>query len=114
MYTYQDVSVVCGKPQLADEHQDILLNPVVICEVLSPSTAGYDRGLKFQHYRGIESLHDYVLVEQNSMVIEHYMRQADGTWTLRDYRTPNDELKIDSLGVAIPLARIYDGVELPA
>jgi Uma2 family endonuclease len=70
MYTYPDVSVVCGKPALADEEQDSLINPIVIFEVLSPSTELYDRGLKFQYYRTIPSLREYILVDQNKVQIE--------------------------------------------
>jgi Uma2 family endonuclease len=70
MYAYPDVSVVCGKPLLADDHQDILLNPVVIVEVLLPSTEQYDRGMKFQLYRTIESLNEYILVDQDKVLIE--------------------------------------------
>ena len=112
MYTYPDVTAVCGKPMLADAHQDNLLNPAVIFEVLSPSTESYDRGLKFQHYRTIESLKDYILVNQNGILIEQFIRQADNTWALRDYRQLDEELKIDSLGVRIPLALIYERVEI--
>jgi Uma2 family endonuclease len=114
MYTYPDVLVVCGEPALADGHQDVLLNPAVIFEVLSPSTEKYDRGLKFLHYRSIESLREYVLVDQNQVLVEQYTRQADNTWTLRDYLSLDAELKLDSLGVSLPLNRIYDRVELPA
>jgi Uma2 family endonuclease len=71
MYTYPDVSVVCGEPVLADENQDILLNPVVIFEILYPSTEKYDRGIKFQHYRTIDSLKDHVLIDQDQVRIEH-------------------------------------------
>ena len=113
VYTYADVSVVCGKPVLADERQDILLNPVVIFEVLSPSTEKYDRGLKFQHYRTIDSLKDYVLVDQDQVRIEHYSRETDNTWTLHDHEKLDDELKIVSIGVSLSLSRIYDRVELP-
>jgi Uma2 family endonuclease len=114
MYTYADVSLVCGKPVLADEHQDVLLNPVVIFEVLSPSTEKYDRGVKFQHYRTIDSLKDYVLVAQDAVRVEHYTRGDDNTWTLRDHQTLEEELKIASIGVSLPLSRIYDRIELPA
>jgi Uma2 family endonuclease len=79
MYAYPDVLVVCGKPALADEHQDVVLNPVVIFEVLSPSTETYDRGLKFLHYRSIEFLREYILVNQNQVLVEQYTRQADNT-----------------------------------
>ena len=112
MYAYPDVSVVCGKPLLADERQDILLNPVVILEVLSPSTEQYDRGMKFQLYRTIESLREYILVDQDKVLIEQYIRQDVSTWTLRDHQTLEDELKIDSIGVSLPLRLIYDRVDL--
>jgi Uma2 family endonuclease len=114
-YVYPDVTVVCGEQQPFDEHDDILMNPVAVFEVLSPSTEKYDRGLKSRLYRSIDSLRDYVLVDQEQVRIEQYTRQADGTWTLRDYQVPDQELKIDSIGVAIPLRRIYDRVGiLPA
>jgi Uma2 family endonuclease len=87
----------------------------VTFEVLSPSTEKYDRGLKFQIYRTIDSLRDYILVSQEQVRVEQYTRQADGTWALRDYQGPDEELKIDSIGVAILLRRIYRWVSiLPA
>ena len=114
MYAYPDITVVCGKPLLADDHQDVLLNPTVIFEVLSPSTEKYDRGIKFQNYRTIESLQDYVLVSQDTMRVEHYTRGDADTWTFHDHHTLQAELKLDSIGVSLPLSRIYDRVELPA
>ena len=111
-YVYPDVTVVCGEQQAVDQDDDILINPVAIFEVLSPSTEKYDRGMKFQLYRSIDSLRDYVLVDQAEVRVEQYTRQADGTWTLRDYQRPDEELKIDSIGVAIPLLRIYDQVDI--
>ncbi len=110
MYTYPDVSVVCGTPRFADGESDSLLNPTVIIEVLSPSTEKYDRGLKFQHYRSVESLKDYLLVDQNQIRIEQYTRQADGTWMLRDYQRSAEDLKIDSVGASVSLGRIYQRV----
>ena len=112
-YVYPDVTVVCGRQRTADEHDDILINPVAIFEVLSPSTEKYDRGLKFQLYRTIDSLKDYVLVNHEQVRIEQFTRQSDGTWTLRDYLGPDEELKIESIGAAIPLRRIYDQVDIP-
>jgi Uma2 family endonuclease len=113
MYAYPDLTVVCGVPLLADERQDILLNPAVIFEVLSPSTEYYDRGVKFQYYRGIESLTDYILVDQNQTRIEQYTRGNANTWTLHDYQRPEEDLRIDSIGISPALARIYDRIELP-
>jgi Uma2 family endonuclease len=113
MYTYPDVSVVCGKPALADDHQDVLLNPVAIFEILSPSTETYDRGLKFKRYRSIASLQDYILVNQTEIRIEHYTRQANNLWILRDYQSLEEEMTISSIAVSLPLGRIYDRVEFP-
>jgi Uma2 family endonuclease len=113
MYAYPDVTIVCGRPVLADDRQDILLNPVVIFEVLSPSTEKYDRGIKLQRYLAIESLKDYVLVDQDKARVEHYARGSAGAWTFRGYEGLDDQLKLDSVGVSLPLARIYDRVELP-
>lgn len=111
-YVYPDVTVVCGKQPAADEHEDILFNPAVIFEVLSTSTEKYDRGLKFQLYRTIDSLQEYILVNQEQVRVERYTRQPDGTWILHDYQGTDQELNIDALGIAIPLRRIYDQADL--
>jgi Uma2 family endonuclease len=112
--TYPDVAVVCGKEVLADEHKDCYTNPAVVVEVLSPSSEKYDRGEKFRRYRTLASLQDYILVDQRRVLIEHFTRQPDNTWTLRDYQTLADELRIETIGVSIPIQRIYEGVEIPA
>ena len=112
-YTYPDVSVVCDQ-SVAGGDEDNLVNPVVIFEILSPTTEKYDRGAKFQLYRTIESLQEYILVNQDQVRIEQFTRQADGTWKLRDLEGPEAELKIDSIGVAIALRRIYDKTGLLA
>src|ERR1051326_7340501 len=84
MYVYPDVTVVCGNPMLADDRRDILVNPTVLFEVLSPSTQTYDRAVKSQRYRTIESLREYVVVAQDQVLVEHYVRQNDNTWNLQD------------------------------
>lgn len=111
MYAYPDATVVRGKPVLSDEQHDVLLNPVVIFEVNSPRT---DLGLKFQLYRAMASLREYILVDQDKVWIEQYTRQDDGTWKLRDHKGLDSELKMDSIGATLPLRLIYDGVELPS
>lgn len=113
MYAYPDVTVVCGTPLLADEHQDILLNPAIILEVLSPSTEQYDRGVKFRYYRGIESLTDYILVDQNQVRVEQYTRGDANTWTLHDYQRLGEELIINTINIRLPLIRVYEGIEIP-
>jgi Uma2 family endonuclease len=114
MYTYPDLTVVCGKPMLADDRQDILLNPKVIFEVLSPSTEYYDRGVKFRRYREIESLTDYILVDQDQARIEQFTRGDSHTWTLRDYQSASETLLIESIGISVPIARIYERIEFPS
>lgn len=110
--TYPDVSVFCGKPELADE-QRTLLNPVVIFEVLSPSTRSYDRGDKFVHYRSIPSLRDYVIVDSETMAVEHFRHSPDGReWVLHEYREPPDTLPLPAIDVELPLAEIYRDIEL--
>jgi Uma2 family endonuclease len=105
--------VVCGKQQTTGAYRDLLVDPVAIFEVLSPSTEKYDRSVKSRLYRTIDSLRDYVLVSQEEIYIEHFTRPPNGVWTVRDYLGPDEELKMDSIGVAIPLRRVYDQVEIP-
>lgn len=113
LYSYADVTVVCGKAQFEDRHQDVVLNPTVIFEVLSRSTEGYDRGEKFEHYRTLESLTDYVLVSQRRPLVEHFARQADGSWVLKPYAGVESTVLIPSIGCDLPLADMYDKVEWP-
>ena len=113
LYTYPDVVVICGRPQLEDKQQDTLLNPALIIEVLSPSTEGYDRGAKFAHYRTLESLTDYVLVWQTEMRIEHFARQTVDKWLLTEYKGSEAVAVLSSLGCELPLTEVYDKVELP-
>ena len=113
-YVYPDVTVVCGEQQVVADDDDILVNPVAIFEVLSPSTEKYDRGLKFQLYRTVDSLKEYVLVNQDQVRVERFTREADGTWTLREHQGMDEALKVDSIGVSIPLERIYRRVSIPA
>jgi Uma2 family endonuclease len=84
LFAYPDVVVVCGEPQLDDEHRDNLRNPLVIIEVLSQSTEGYDRGIKVIKYRRIDSLKEYVLVAQDRTLIEQYVRQPSGDWLMSE------------------------------
>lgn len=109
-YVYPDVTVICGEPQLEDEHKDILLNPTVIFEVLSPSTAEYDRKTKFHFYRRIPSLRHYVMVTQDEMRVEHYVRSTNGKWVLTDLGK-EDQLGFDDLEVSIAVADIYERVQ---
>ncbi len=86
LYTYPDVVVVCGEPNFEDEHVDTLLNPTLIVEVLSKSTAAYERTVKFGHYRTLESLAEYLLVAQDEYHVAQHTKQPDGWWLLADIR----------------------------
>ena len=112
LYTYPDVSVVCGPPQLADQHADTLLNPTFIAEVLSPATEGYDRGRKFEHYRTIASLAEYLLVAQDRVHVDLYTRQQDGRWVLSEASRLDDTLELPSIECRLALADLYEKVDL--
>lgn len=113
LYTYPDVVVLCGKPQYDDVVQDTVSNPVVIVEILSKSTESYDRGAKFQHYRRLESLADYLLVSQDTAYVEHRVRQPDDKWLLGIYQGLDTTVPLASIDCELPLAEVYDKVEWP-
>ncbi len=111
-YVYPDVSVVCGEPDIVkNDGLDTLLNPLVIFEVLSPSTAASDRGEKFAMYREVESLQEYVLVEQHTMRVEHYARQEGGKWLLTDYQGADAVVNLPSIGAVLSLRDVYRRVD---
>ncbi|HLM61477.1 MAG TPA: Uma2 family endonuclease [Pyrinomonadaceae bacterium] len=112
LYTYPDVMVVCGKPELLeDAYLDALLNPVLIVEVLSPSTADYDKGTKFDHYRTIESLREYVLVWQDKKRVARYTKQDNGSWVLSDFIGEEAEILLSSIDCRLTMEDIYDKVD---
>ncbi|MBS1797498.1 MAG: Uma2 family endonuclease [Acidobacteria bacterium] len=111
LYTYPDLVVVGGEPRFQDEVFDTLLNPVLLIEVLSESTESYDRGRKFQHYRSIESLREYVLVAQDEARIEKYVRHGDGFWLLSEAVGLDAEIEFASIECRIPLAEVYDKID---
>jgi Uma2 family endonuclease len=114
LYTYPDLMVICGKIEYSGDRQDIVTNPGFIAEVLSKSTADYDRGGKFVHYRSIPGLADYMIVAQDSARVEHYARQPDGSWLLREFRSLADVVTISSISAEVSLASIYEDVEFNA
>ena len=114
MYTYPDAVVVCGEPQFLDETRDTLLNPSLIVEVLSPSTEFYDRVRKFEHYRSVESVSEYLLVSSERVSAELYTRQPDGRWLLTTASRLEDSLDLQSVGVDLALADLYEKVDFPA
>ena len=112
LYTYPDVVAICGEARFEDGEHDTLANPLVLVEVLSESTEGYDRGTKSEHYRRIESLREYVLIAQDKVHVEHFVRQPDNTWLLRETEEPNDTLTLPAIQCELTVAEIYDKVEM--
>ncbi len=109
IYTYPDISIVCGEAQFEDEEIDTLLNPTVIIEVLSPSTAQYNRGVKFRHYRTLESLQEYVMIAQDGVHLEHYVRQGD-QWLLTDVDKPDVVVALASIDCTLAVSSVYEKV----
>jgi Uma2 family endonuclease len=111
LYTYPDVMVVCGDAQVADDQRDTVLNPVLIIEVLSESTRAYDRGRKFQHYRTLPSLIEYLTIEQDEPRIEHWTRQREDHWDFVAIDDVGLNIQMTSIGCVLPLAEVYDRIE---
>lgn len=111
-FFYPDVSVVCGEPQFHDARTDVILNPTVIVEVLSESTAGFDRGEKFQAYQQLDSLREYLLVSQDKIFIEQYVRQAREKWTYVATVGLESTLTLPSIECALQLRAVYDKIDL--
>jgi len=114
LYTYPDLSVVCGEPQLESNGGDVLLNPVVLVEVLSDSTEAYDRGKKFEHYRTIPSLKHYVVVAQDRHSIDCFSRMPDGSWILTSCQALDEKVELDAIDSQLVAAEVYDKVVFPS
>jgi len=112
LYTYPDITALCGQAEFDDEQKDTLLNPDVIIEVLSKSTEGYDRGEKFAHYRKIGSLTEHVLISQDKYHIEHYIRQPDNQWLLSEADRRQDSIQLPAINCTLALTEVYDKVEM--
>ena len=112
-YTYPDLVIACQTERFEDEHQDVLLNPVVIVEILSDSTEAYDRGRKFLHYQLLDSLIDYLLVSQDAPRIERFTRRQDGTWLYAEFHGLDAMVKIESTSCTLHLGDVYHKVQMP-
>ena len=113
-YFYPDVVVVCEEPRFEDDVFDTLLNPIILVEVLSPSTQVYDRREKFAHYRQLASLQEYILVSQDKVLVEHYRRQERLSpakdWIFTDFQALEESLPLTSIQCELPLQEIYERV----
>jgi Uma2 family endonuclease len=111
LFTYPDVTVVCGDVQRSAKSKDTIINPLLLVEVTSESTEDGDRGGKFAHYRRIPTLREYLVIAQTERFIEHHVRRDDGAWVLTDVR--NDAtIALASVGGDLPLDEVYLKVAL--
>lgn len=114
LFSYPDLVVICGEPEFHDPYRDVLLNPMVIVEVLSESTEGFDRGVKLLRYRTHNStLTDYLLVSQSSPWIDHFHKGANGEWVLSSIIGLDSSLHLASINCTLQLADVYDRVVFP-
>jgi Uma2 family endonuclease len=109
-YVYPDLAVVCAKPLFRDDTLDTLLNPALICEVLSLSTRDYDRGDKFASYRTISSVQEYLTIDSDEVHIEQHVRMESGAWLLTDHRNLSDVIQL-RVGTSLRVANIYEKVD---
>ena len=115
LFSYPDLVAVCGAPQFHDAYRDVLLNPTVIIEVLSPSTEAFDRGEKFWRYRTwLPALTNYLLVSQSLPLIEHYVRQSNDTWNLSTASTLEESVYLATIACTLRLRDVYDRINFPS
>jgi Uma2 family endonuclease len=112
LFTYPDISVICGEVITLNDDNFNALNPTVIIEILSQSTKNYDRGDKFKLYRDIDSLKEYILIDSLSVGIEAFRLNEHSHWELEEYKTIDEVLQIPTLDVALSIKEIYDGTKL--
>lgn len=112
-YTYPDIVVVCGPLEYTEGRKDTISNPQILMKILSDSTRDYDRGSKFTAYRALQSLREYILIEQHNVYVEHFFKNAEGIWQLREYRSSKDVLTLESVDCRLNLADVYRRVTFP-
>lgn len=111
-YTYPDIMVFCGKPGFLEGSFDTVINPTMLVEILSEGTADYDKGLKFDLYRRIESLAEYLLLDSRRVHLLQYTRNNNGSWNLKEFEALSDSVHLSSIGMHLPLKECYAGLDL--
>lgn len=112
LFTYPDLAVFCGERKTLNDDKMNAINPTVIIEVLSPSTKKYDRGEKFELYKAIPTLADYILIDSESIKAEVWHKAVNGEWLVTEYSTLSEVMLIQSIDVALPLAEVYEDVSM--
>ncbi len=115
-FVYPDITIVCGEPQIDPRagQSEAITNPTVVIEVLSPSTQTYDRTKKFQYYRALDSLEEYILIASDEARIETFCRRNDGSWAFRSWIGLEAQVPIESVSISVLVAEVYAGVEFDA
>lgn len=111
LYTYPDISIVCGEIESTDDKFDTVTNPSVLIEILSASTRNYDIGKKFALYREIESLQEYITIDSEKYLVTKCLRNADNSWLLTEYKTIDASFLITAVAMELKLIDIYLGVD---
>lgn len=111
LFTYPDISIICGNVKTLNDDEFNALNPLVIIEVLSKWTKNYDRGEIFKLYRDIETLKEYILVDSDSLHIEIFRLNKNNHWELEEYNDVNSFVEIKAISESISIAEIYDGIK---
>ncbi len=114
LFTYPDISIICGEIITLDNDDYNVLNPTIIIEVLSPSTRSYDRGDKFKLYRDIQTLKEYILADSESIHLEVFRLNEKNNWELEEYNSAEDFLFIKAIDEKVLLSEIYEGVNMKA
>jgi Uma2 family endonuclease len=109
-YTYPDAVVICGEPVFVDNEFDTIINPAILFEILSRSTEEYDRTIKFDFYKNIPTLKQYVLIDSQKMLIEVFTKQADGFWLSQKFSNPEDEWILTTIDYKGSVKEVYEGV----
>ena len=109
-YTYPDAVIICGEPSFVDREFDTIINPAVLFEILSPSTEEYDRTIKFDFYKNIHSLKQYVLIDSQKILVEVFTRGKDNLWSSEKYTQPEEEWSLTSINYKNKLTQLYNGV----
>lgn len=112
LFTYPDITIICGDFISSDVDEDSIVKPVILIEILSPSTRRYDRGEKFKLYRDIPTLKEYIMIDSQSILAEAFRINEKGHWELEEYKLATSELKFSSIQISIPLSEIYEGTKL--
>ncbi len=108
---YPDALVISEKPEYWNNRKDLITNPLLVVEVLSKSTRGYDKGEKFMHYRTLPSFKEYVLIEQDECKIEIWFRAEEDTWKIKTITDENALIYLNSVGISIPMVDIYENID---